>query len=456
VSDAGGELAIVLHTHLPYVEGFGTWPFGEEWLWEAMATSYLPLLDLLDAGAPVTLSLTPVLADQLRAPGIAERFDAFLRDVRRVSHELDAAAADDPAVAAELRRAAGDYAAAGTRLAERGGDLLAAFAPHVAWTSAATHAVLPLVATRAGVRLQLETGIAAHRARFDGWEGGLWLPECAHAPWLDALLEQAGVRATCVDLTDVLERDAHLRPLRSAAGPLLVPIDRETIELVWSAGGYPAHAAYRDSHRMTACHHKPWANDGAVYDPERAADQARADAADFVARVRQRLAGGGLCVCALDTELLGHWWHEGVAWLAAVVDEAERQGLALAPLDAALDRHDPAPAPELPTTTWGTPRDLSTWDGPAVAELAWSVRAAELEVVAAGAAAGDRALRELLALQSSDWPFMVSRRIAEPYGRERLAGHRAALTAALAGDPGADGALRALAPELARTALLEP
>ena len=43
--------AIVLHTHMPYVEGFGTWPFGEEWLWEAIATCYLPLLDMLDARA---------------------------------------------------------------------------------------------------------------------------------------------------------------------------------------------------------------------------------------------------------------------------------------------------------------------------------------------------------------------------------------------------------------------
>ena len=34
-----GELAIVLHTHMPYVDGFGTWPFGEEWLWEAVASS---------------------------------------------------------------------------------------------------------------------------------------------------------------------------------------------------------------------------------------------------------------------------------------------------------------------------------------------------------------------------------------------------------------------------------
>ena len=74
---------------MPYVEGFGTWPFGEEWLWEAIATSYLPVLDVLDDGAPYTLSLTPVLCDQLAAPGALERCAAFLRDVRPASHALD-------------------------------------------------------------------------------------------------------------------------------------------------------------------------------------------------------------------------------------------------------------------------------------------------------------------------------------------------------------------------------
>ena len=43
-----GALAILLHTHRPYVEGYGTWPFGEEWLWEAICGSYLPLLELLE------------------------------------------------------------------------------------------------------------------------------------------------------------------------------------------------------------------------------------------------------------------------------------------------------------------------------------------------------------------------------------------------------------------------
>ena len=84
------RLSIVLHTHMPYVEGFGTWPFGEEWLWEAIATSYLPLLDVLDDHpGRLTLSLTPVLCDQLEAPGVLERCLAFLRDVRPESHRLD-------------------------------------------------------------------------------------------------------------------------------------------------------------------------------------------------------------------------------------------------------------------------------------------------------------------------------------------------------------------------------
>ena len=252
------RLAIVLHTHMPYVEGFGTWPFGEEWLWEAIATSYLPLLDVLEEHpGRVTLSMTPVLCDQLEAPGALDRCLAFLRELRPESHRLDIEAEDDPAVAAVLEQSAGSYAAAADAL-ERRGDLLAAFAPHVSWTSAATNAVLPLLATSTGVRLQLLTGVRSHRERFGDWEGGLWLPECAHADWIDDLLEEAGARLTCVDWTDVLGPGTHA-PVRSKAGVLLVPLDREGIDLVWARDGYPSAAAYRDSHRLTARSHRPWA-----------------------------------------------------------------------------------------------------------------------------------------------------------------------------------------------------
>jgi 1,4-alpha-glucan branching enzyme len=450
-----GRLAIVLHSHMPYVEGYGTWPFGEEWLWEAMASSYLPLLGLLREGAPLTLSLTPVLCDQLEAPGVPDRFRAFLADMRRTTHALDAEGSRETGradLADEIERAAEDYERALRDFDAIGGDLVAALAPYAAWTSSATHAVLPLLATTAGARLQLRTGIDSHRARFGSWRGGFWLPECAHAPWVDALLEEAGVHATCVDLTDVFGRGdpRQLRPLGTDAGPILVPIDREAIELVWHDDGYPSHGAYRDYHHHTTHHHKPWANDGAVYDRERALAQARDDAAAFVGHVRARVADGGLCVCALDTELLGHWWYEGIDWLRFVADEA---GDLLVHLDEALDETTPASA-DLPVTTWGTPRDLSTWSGPAVADMAFAARAAELRVLAKGSTAGTLALRELLALQASDWAFLAAREAAGPYARERHAGHLEQLESALAG--GGDELVRNLAPNVTHAPLLAP
>ncbi|MGO9321897.1 MAG: 1,4-alpha-glucan branching protein domain-containing protein [Solirubrobacteraceae bacterium] len=490
-----GALAIVLHTHMPYVEGFGTWPFGEEWLWEAMAGCYLPLLDLLDEGAPLTLSLTPVLCDQLEAPGVYERFAAFVQGVRRETHEEDASglrAGGHEQLARELERSWGDYERALESLRRRGGSILGSLARHAQWTSSATHAILPLLATDAGIRLQVRSGVAAHRRRFgEHWRGGFWLPECAYAPWLARALEDAGVRAACVELTNRfgLAASEHLCPIATDAGVLLVPIDRSTISLVWSDGGYPAGGAYRDYHHHTVHHHNPWNNDGRAYDHAEAQALAREHAADFVARTLRRLReahesaprdaplpGGGLVVCALDTELLGHWWYEGITWLRAVVQECGRQGLELVRLDDALERcqwpaaasGEPAGSSEEPAagfdessawraSTWGKDGDLSTWSGPAVAEMAFAARGAELDVVAAGERAGTAAVRELLALQASDWPFMVSREIAVPYAHERFEGHRQALARAL-GD-GAHSELagvRNLAVDADRACLLDP
>jgi 1,4-alpha-glucan branching enzyme len=482
-----GALCLVLHSHMPYVEGFGTWPFGEEWLWEAIACVYLPLLDLLqETGAPLTVGLTPVLCDQLETlPGPAgERLARYLRETRLGVHEEDAAGLDragEPALAAEVRRAAGDYERAADALDGCGGDLLALFADAASsgrvelWTSAATHAVLPLLATDAGLRLQLATGIASHRRRFGRWEGGLWLPECAYAPGVEDGVAPHGARVVCVDQTAAHGSGAaeQLEPVLTDAGVVAVPIDWQTVDLVWAdRSGYPAHPRYRDYHHGTVHHMRPWSNGGDVYAPDVARATAREHARDFVHRSIARLdayaargGGPGTLCCAFDTELLGHWWYEGLDWLREVVHEAEARGLELATVSDAVERIQPVRR-ELRASTWGTGKDLATWDSPRVAELAFTSRRAELRTVAAaadrptGGPALERAARELLALQASDWPFQVTRDLASGYPVERVEAHAAENDAALRAlaDSASvrEPALRNLAPDLALSQLAAP
>jgi 1,4-alpha-glucan branching enzyme len=467
-------LALVLHSHMPYVEGMGTWPFGEEWLWEAVGCVYLPLLEVID-GAPVTVGLTPVLCDQLETmTGEAgERYLTFLREVRAPVHELDAAALEkggEPELASELRRAAGDYTWASEAFERRGRDLIAAFrslARVELWTSAATHALLPLLATDAGLRLQLATGVASHIRRFGEFGGGLWLPECAYAPGLERDLAEHGVRAFCVDQTGVHGRGApeQLEPVATEPGPVAVPVDWQTVELVWNEReGYPANGAYRDYHHRTLHDLKPWDNAGRPYDRRGALALAAEHARHFVSSAAERLREGGLLCCALDTELLGHWWYEGPAWLAAVLAEARRQGVELVTVSEGLERVRPVQRP-LGASTWGVGKDLSTWDAPGVAEVVFAARRAELRTVAAIAsqreprAALERAARELLALQASDWAFMVTRDLAGDYPLRRveqhLANHGEALAALTdAGD--VVPSLRHLAPDLDLASLTTP
>ena len=472
-----GDLAIVLHSHMPYVEGYGTWPFGEEWLWEAVACVYLPLLDRLH-GARVTISLTPVLCDQLEAlRGPARgRFESFLRDTRARLHEDDAVRfeqAGEPLLAKEARRAAGDYAQADRLFAELEGDVLAAFArlapASELWTSAATHAILPLLATPGAMRLQVRVGIASHIPRFGSWQGGFWLPECAYAAGLEYDLEREGVTAFCVDQTNALGLGSpdQLEPIATAAGPVAVPIDWEMARLVWDGPtGYPGAPPHRDYENATDNALKLWSIDGGPYDHRAARELARRQGREFLYRVGARLDDyraerkrSGLVCFALDTEILGHWWYEGLEWLDAVLSDASRQGINLVTLPAGLARHTLVARP-LTESSWGRQKDFSTWDSPAVADLTSAAREAELLTVAAARHASspvgiesqalERAARELLALQASDWAFMRAHGRAGRYPDERVAGHLAGLALALGGaeDAALDAQVRNLAPVL--------
>ena len=78
------DFVLTLHGHLPYVLHHGRWPHGSVWLCEAAFDSYLPLIEALQAlerekiPAPVTLGVTPVLANQLSHPSFVSEFEAYM------------------------------------------------------------------------------------------------------------------------------------------------------------------------------------------------------------------------------------------------------------------------------------------------------------------------------------------------------------------------------------------
>jgi 1,4-alpha-glucan branching enzyme len=463
-----GDLAIVLHSHMPYVEGFGTYPFGEEWLFDAVVRSYLPVLEV---ARDLTMTVTPVLADQLEDAGAAERLRRFL-----VEWRIGAAEADLPQVPAECRAACeGErqrYAHALEMLDAAGGSPLvpfqrAASEGRVALaTSAATHAVLPLLATREGVRLQLETGIRAHQRRF-GWDGGMWLPECAYVPGLERELAEQGVRWFCVDQSRHIEPLEALAPVATEAGPVALPIDWEAISWLWSLDGYPSDPAHAQFAGKSLRGIRIWRVGGGAYEPDAAAAVARRQADDFLAAAAARLRTyaesrdrRGLLVFAIDTELIGHWWSEGPIWLRRVLEGAEAAGIRLLTVPQALAEHEPVSRP-LHASTWGEDKDLTTWDSPAVADLAWGARRMELRLLRAVSAGlrGDcleRAARELLAAQSSDWAFLDQRKQAGDYAYQRATHHSRTLLEAIDCDRPTDPRMRSLAPDLSLAPLLEP
>jgi 1,4-alpha-glucan branching enzyme len=468
-SESVGDLAIVLHSHMPYVEGFGTYPFGEEWLFDAVIRSYLPVMEV---ARDLTMTVTPVLADQLEDSGAAERLRKFL-----VEWRVGAAEADIEQVPAECRAACEAerlrYSHALELLDGAEGDLLRPFQAaagegRVALApSAATHAVLPLLATRSGLRLQLDAGLRSHRRRFD-WDGGFWLPECAYAPGLERRLAEHGVQWFCVDQS-AHEENSHdaLAPIATGAGPVALPIDWEAIQWLWSLQGYPSDPAHAQFAGKSLRGVRLWKVGGGAYDPDAAEAAARRQADEFLTAIAQRLGDfavqrkrRGLLVFAIDTELLGHWWSEGTTWLRGVLDGAAAAGVRLLTVPQALAEHEPVQRP-LRASTWGEGKDLRTWDSPEVADLAWGARRLELRLLRALAQglrgpAALRAARQLLATQASDWAFLDKRGQAGDYAYRRATDHAEAMLEAIDSAASSDPSMRALAPDLSLAPLLEP
>lgn len=366
------QLALVLHAHLPYVlQPERERALEENWLHEAMADCYLPLLAVMAAAEGrggrlrLTLSLSPTLLAMLADPGLPGRFLDYLERRRRLcAAELRRHA--DPGRQALLRWYQGQIEARHVQYcADLGGDLIAAWvhlrdAGRVELiTTAATHGFAPLLRDQPGaVRAQLRVGRDAFQAMTGLSPQGLWLPECGYFPGLEREIAAAGYAYSVLE-THGLEQ-GHPTPAWGVQAPVdgggVAFFGRDPLSAaeVWGPTiGYPGHPDYREYyadlgfeapgggladflppgagpaptglkfHRVTG-----GAGPKALYDPARAARRAARDARRFV---RRRQAGAAA--------FAGHFSASPTFAPSSVRPALARPPLTVAPYDAELFGH---------------------------------------------------------------------------------------------------------------------
>lgn len=485
------RLAIVLHTHLPWVLNHGAWPHGEDWLFEATAHCYLPLVEMLQrrgkkrAEHQLTITISPVLAAQWRHPSFPAKLAAYLDSRMKAAEE-----ADDLALAGFWRELFRERL---RTLAAIDHDLAAAFARLAhdrvieLGTCAATHAYLPLVHDLRSARLSLLLARAYHQRVFGTRPAGVWLPECAYRPagpfrhpvtgvsetfrpGLEALLEEAGFSWTVLDshlllggtpapssageLEDALPRTSPslFRPALIATSSVAAFFrDPHTSLQVWSREhGYPGEARYLDFHKRhwpsglklwRVTHPKADLAEKLPYEPESVAAAVDSHAHHFLEVVAGLGdAAGGVVVAPFDTELFGHWWFEGVAFLEKVLEKAETHpSVRVTTLSRELAGSRPARV-QLPEGSWGEGGDHRVWVNPETEafwrELADLERKAWAALEAGTSHDGFRSAQahELLLALASDWPFLVTTRAARDYAERRFALHAQRLRQLLSGE----------------------
>ena len=372
-----GYLILVLHAHLPYIRHPEHEYFLEEnWLYEAITESYIPLIDVFDRllndniDFRITLSLSPTLVEMFNDSFLRERYLRYinnlielsekelLRNRGDISFEPLARMYNDRFKRVKFlyeESCKKDLTAAFRRLRETGKVEII--------TTAATHSYLPVLSMYPqAVRAQIRVAKANHIKNFGEAPAGIWLPECGYYNGADNLLEEAGIKFFFMDTHGILNgtptpRYGVYKPVSCPSGVIAFGRDIESSKQVWSSiEGYPGDFAYRDFYRdagfdLPKDYIKPHIHPDGIrtytgikyyritgktedkmpYVREQALVKAEEHAENFMlSRKRQieflynNVGFKPVITAPYDAELFGHWWFEGPDWLDSLMRKIAR------------------------------------------------------------------------------------------------------------------------------------
>jgi 1,4-alpha-glucan branching enzyme len=482
-----GYLSLILHAHLPFVRHPEHEKFLEEnWLFEAITETYVPLLQLLehwhrDGLHPrLTLTLTPTLCSMLRDPLLQGRYERHLNELIELAEkEAHRTRWEKPLHELALFYH-GRFTAVRSAYGACGRDLVSAFRQFQELglleiiTSAATHALLPLLADHPpSLRAQILVARDHYRACFGCDPRGIWLPECAYVESLDDILQEANLRWFVTDTHGILH--AEPRPRYATFAPIFTPKgvaafgrDPDCSRQVWSRhAGYPGDPRYRDFYRdigfdLDLDYVKPYlpalaqrgftglkyhritgkGPDKQVYDRQTAMRAADEHAGHFFEarmahfrRLSEILDRPPMVVAPYDAELFGHWWYEGPEFLDYFVRKAccDQKLFELITPGEYLRRQPTNQVATPAASSWGEGGYWRVWLNETNAWIYPHLNVAQdrmTELVRRFThpdAFQERMLkqagRELLLAQASDWPFILRAGTSPDYARKRVKDH---------------------------------
>jgi 1,4-alpha-glucan branching enzyme len=458
----------------------------ENWLYEAITETYLPLLLALDRLTEegidfrLTFSITPTLASMLIDPFLQSRYlkrlEKLLELAEKELHRTRSHARFHAVALMYHHRLHEVHDAFVNRYHRdlvRGFRNLQTLGNVEIIAGAATHAFLPLLAPdESAVRAQVRIGISHYREVFNRKPRGFWLPECGFSPGIDTILREEGIRYSIVETHGITR--ARPKPRFGVYAPVYCPSgvaffgrDPESSKQVWSSlEGYPGDYNYREFYRDIAYdldlnYIGPYIHpDGIrldtgfkyhritgtsshkeVYVPEDAAKKAELHAGNFmftrqkeIEHLASVMDRKPLVVAPYDAELFGHWWFEGPLWLEHLIRKIRTQNtIRLITLSEYLDEYPVNQIATPSASSWGNKGFSETWCNSRNdwihRHLHQGVRC--MEKLAAGhpSARGvtrralNQAARELLLAQASDWAFMINSGAMAGYATERTKTH---------------------------------
>ena len=415
-----GFLALVLHAHLPFVRHPEQEEFlEEEWFFEAITETYLPLLTLFeglqkdDVRFRLTMTLSPTLMAMLKDDLLISRYLSHLVKLLELAEKEVERTKDSPALNELAKMYQWRLEASYHLFTETyGSDLVSAFKRFYDLgcleiiTSAATHGFLPLMAhNKTAVKAQIKIACDDFFRVLGFRPQGIWLPECGYEPGFEDILQQEGINYFFTDSHGLLNATPRPRygvfaPVMTRCGVAAFGRDLASSRQVWSSNdGYPGDPVYRDFYRDIGYdadieYIRPYAqktgdrkmtgfkyhritgdeDDKDVYNYREALKTADEHAEDFV---EKRLAmidrltpllqdRPPLIVSPYDAELLGHWWFEGPEFLNFLFRKiaARQEQIETITPSEYLHRHPVNQVADPAASSWGEGGHAEVWLDP--------------------------------------------------------------------------------------------